>query len=125
MYLNLAQEDVPERIDDWRSRAAGVLSESNKLVNSTFNNTAEKGVDNSLMLLISHMDQNSTSAKSKTKTTDIASFANDNSEMDLLGTFRAMTLNEEPNTCLEFLEMYGAEEPKLAFTSRIKLLCFQ
>ena len=112
LYLNLAQDDVPERVDDWRSKAAGVLRESNKLVYSAVHNTTGKKVDNSIMLLISHMDQSNVSAKDKT-TIDIASFANDNPEMDLLSTFRAMTLNEEPSTCLKFLERYGAEEPKL------------
>ncbi|CAI6620874.1 AEL_HP2_G0040320.mRNA.1.CDS.1 [Saccharomyces cerevisiae] len=112
LYLNLAQNDVPERIDDWRSRATGVLRESNKLVYSAASNNTSKRVDNSIMLLISHMDQSSASAKDKTKI-DIASFANDNPEMDLLSTFRAMTLNEEPSTCLKFLEKYGTEEPKL------------
>ncbi|CAI4050180.1 hypothetical protein SUVZ_13G3630 [Saccharomyces uvarum] len=112
LYLNLAQEDVPERINDWRSRATGVLNESNKLVNSSIASTG-KSVDNSLMLLISHMDKSSPSTKSNIDGIDIASFAHDNSEMDLLSTFRAMTLNDEPDTCLNFLERYGAEEPKI------------
>ncbi|EJS44185.1 pep5p [Saccharomyces arboricola H-6] len=112
LYLSLAKEDVPERINDWRSRATAVLSESNKLVNSS-TTTAGKKVDNSIMLLISHMDQSSSSAVDKTKNQATASFDHENLEMDLLSTFSAMTLNEEPNTCLEFLERYGTEEPKL------------
>ncbi|CAI4048747.1 hypothetical protein SKDZ_13G3570 [Saccharomyces kudriavzevii ZP591] len=112
LYLSLAQEDVPERKNDWRSRATAVLSESNKLVYSSIAATGKR-VDNSIMLLISHMDQNDPSAEDKTTIIDIASFANDNSEMDLLSIFRAMTLNEEPGTCLKFLERYRAEEPKL------------
>lgn len=114
LYLSLATNDVPERQDDWKSRARKILDESNELVNQDSTSTTGKPIDNSLMMLIAHMNQMdiySVGNHSESKEHD--------SELDslqkagLVNTMRSLIFAGETIKCLEFLEAHQETEPYL------------
>ncbi|CCH59178.1 hypothetical protein TBLA_0B03370 [Henningerozyma blattae CBS 6284] len=115
LYLSLVKDD-PQRKDDWHSKAINILKESNKLVISTKNSSQDNKnkkapsqsneMDNSLMMLISHMND-----------VDLFNLSEDASTLtgnkDLESIFRSMILLEEPSKCLQFLIKHCEEEPSL------------
>lgn len=118
LYLSLALDDVPERQADWRLRASTVLAESNKLVSGSDDETSRtslsgKPIDNSLMMLISHMnkiDIYSVDNDSKNEPKDSHSGGK---KASLLNTLRSLIFMDDSYKCLKFLEKYGEQEPYL------------
>ncbi|CAR29727.1 ZYRO0G15642p [Zygosaccharomyces rouxii] len=114
LYLTLANEDVPERQEDWRSRAAKVHNESEKLVTINENATSRttqsnKPIDNSLMMLISHMNQIDIHSPGEGSTAELDKGA----RASLVNTFRSMILTNDPPKCMEYLEKHERQEPYL------------
>ncbi|AQZ17949.1 PEP5 (YMR231W) [Zygosaccharomyces parabailii] len=119
LYLTLANDDIPERQNDWRSRATKVLKESNKLFMASENATAKgsssaKSVDNSLMMLISHMNRIDIHPiqEGDGETKNISEL-DKGSRASLLNTFRFMILTDDPQKCMAFMEAHGSQEPYL------------
>lgn len=119
LYLTLANDDIPERQDDWRSRATNMLKESNLLLMANEDATVKgshsgKPIDNSLMMLISHMNQiDIHSLEDQNSTTKIATELDKGGKASLLSTFRFMVLTDDPQKCMAFLEAHESQEPYL------------
>lgn len=106
LYLTLVKDD-PERKEDWQTKAKNILQESNKMISDRKNASIPSDqVDNSLMLLISHMNE-----------MDWYSLPEDTSSStsngSLEGTFRSMILIEDSKKCFEFFKKHSPTEPKL------------
>lgn len=121
LYLSLAADDIPERQADWRLRANTVLTESNKLVSSADDETSRtslsgKPIDNSLMMLISHMNQIdifSVDNENENEPKDSDSTLNSGKKASLVNTLRSLIFTDDAYKCLKFLEKYGEQEPYL------------
>lgn len=114
LYLSLAANDVPERQEDWKARAQKILEESNLLVTEDSSSTSGKPIDNSLMMLIAHMNQldiYSVGGQGRSEQSD--------AELDsvqkagLVNTMRSLIFAGEAVKCLEFLEAHQDTEPYL------------
>lgn len=118
LYLTLSKEDIAERQKDWKNKASIVLKESNKLVMgediSSHKSSNGKTTDNSLMMLISHMnkvdiflsDPEEGPITSLQDKTSLKTTSGENLETTLLNNFRSLTLTEEPSICMKFFEKY-------------------
>ncbi|SCV01226.1 LANO_0F10748g1_1 [Lachancea nothofagi CBS 11611] len=118
VYLSLAKDDEKSRQNEWREKARLVYQDSIKLVkaSSSTNSTlsgerSNKPVDNSLMMLISQVndidlsqDENEIDVESKTFKYDKA---------DLIYKFESLSLTSDPLVVLKFIEQYGLQEPAL------------
>lgn len=114
LYLTLAKEDVPERQNDWRSRAAKVYNESEKLITvdesiTSRTTQSSKPIDNSLMMLISHMNQIDIHSPGEDSDIELDKGA----KTSLINTFRSMILTDDPIQCVKFLEKHEKQEPYL------------
>ncbi|KAG0671567.1 hypothetical protein C6P45_000399 [Maudiozyma exigua] len=128
LYLRLAEDDTIERKSEWRNKAKNILSESNKLVsescdeNSLSSNT-KKPIDNSLMMLISHMnkvdtfltydDDNSDNLNDLIATKSSSITQDEGALISILNGFRSLTLTEEPNNCMRYFEKYATKDHNL------------
>ncbi|QLG73598.1 hypothetical protein HG535_0F01080 [Zygotorulaspora mrakii] len=119
LYLSLANDDVQERQKDWKSRAKKVLKESNSLVMTneaatTRSGVPSKPVDNSLMMLISHMNEMGIySVATSTENENSSSTLDSGNRANLVNTFRSLTFTDQTAECLQFLEKYEEQEPQL------------
>lgn len=114
LYLTLANEDVSERQEDWRSRAIKVYNESENLIavaETSTSKTAQstKPIDNSLMMLISHMNQIDIHFPGEEYNVHLDKGA----KASLVNTFRSMTLSDDPMKCMDFLGKHERQEPYL------------
>lgn len=114
LYLTLANEDVPERQEDWKSRATRVFNESEKLVTVNQNATMRTGqstkpIDNSLMMLISHMNQ----VDIHSPEDDSTAALDKGTRASLVNTFRSLILTNDSLKCMKFLEEHEHQEPHL------------
>lgn len=122
-YLLLSQDDLVDRRDDWKSKAINIMEESNnitKVLNakpkSPHGENSTKSIDNSLMLLISHMNNIDPYffSKSNGDSIDVENLQLSNiSNKTLLNTFRSMILAGEVSKCLTFLEKFGQKDYEL------------
>lgn len=119
LYLSLANDDIPQRQADWRTRAKKVLKESNVLVlgndaGTTRSSSSVKQIDNSLMMLISHMNELGIySVASQIENGNSNSTLDSSNVPNLVNTFRSLTFTDNTTHCLEFLEKYEEQEPQL------------
>lgn len=121
IYLSLSKEDIPERQNEWRSKAVRVFRESEKLVLSTNDSnksvttkaSASNTVDNSLMMLISHMNDVDLHSIAEKDDDEVHSELSTINKANLTDTFRSMHLTGEVKNCLKFLDKYGEHEPLL------------
>ncbi|SCU97791.1 LADA_0H08306g1_1 [Lachancea dasiensis] len=117
IYLSLAKEDDKSRQNEWKEKARHVYQESTKLVkasrsasSTTSSEKLTKPVDNSLMMLISQVND-----------IDLMHETYDESEQsnlkfdkaDLTYKFESLSLTSGPKTALKFIEQYGEQEPTL------------
>ncbi|SCU83869.1 LAMI_0C05094g1_1 [Lachancea mirantina] len=117
-YLSLTLEDKEERQKEWKEKASKVFKESQKLVSDSKilqggdKLRATSGVDNSLMKLISHVNQ--LSLRQNSTSDDEGEFELEFDEtMNFADTFRSNLLSRSPQYCMFFLEKYGDKEPSL------------
>ena len=109
LYLTLANDDTDDRRKTWKEKAKAVLDQSNKLTTSSENssrnsNNVGNPIDNSLMMLISHLNN-----------IDISSIdeISENNNINVLDKFNNMILTCSPIDCLEFFEQNVEKEEKL------------
>ncbi|CCD27281.1 tethering complex subunit PEP5 NDAI_0K00900 [Naumovozyma dairenensis CBS 421] len=119
LYLSLANDDIEERSSSWAAKAKNVLKESNKLVssvdNATQGSTTNKRIDNSLMMLISHMNGVNPFSLDEEKDDEdnlLYTLMGDSKEA-LLSVFKSMTLTDTPTNCLTFFRTHANKEPDL------------
>ncbi|SCW01174.1 LAFE_0D06722g1_1 [Lachancea fermentati] len=120
IYLSLAKDDAKERRADWKFKAAKVLDESKKLVTAsgaseksvTTGKSHTKAIDNSLMMLISHINDVDLYSTNDSVSKSNAEFANVD-EKNLTDAFRSIILTSDSKTVLRFLEKFGAQENPL------------
>ncbi|CCK72160.1 tethering complex subunit PEP5 KNAG_0J00770 [Huiozyma naganishii CBS 8797] len=113
LYLSLAADDIPERRDDWRKKASLVWRQSNNLVKSSegddkssyVSGNGNKVVDNSLMMLIKHMNQLGDTFEEDEE--------EDEDERNILAIFYSMTLTDGPSKCLNYFKRHCDKEPNL------------
>lgn len=111
LYLSLVEDDVPERREDWKTRADQVLRQSNEL---NTDNSSGKPADNSLMMLVAHMNQKDIYAVgNRNKPYDTDGELDSLQKASLVNTMRSLIFTDEPLKCLEFLEKYEEQEPNL------------
>lgn len=114
LYLSLAKDDVPERQEDWRARASLVLQQSNALASDDSTMSSGKPADNSLMMLVAHMNQLDIYAVGDQNRPDEHSTELDSlQKASLVNTMRSLIFMDESVKCLEFLEKYQDQEPYL------------
>lgn len=113
LYLALAQEDILERQSEWKHKAKNILKQSHELVNShssRLSSNIDKPIDNSLMLLISHMN-NINIEYNEEQDENIDFLINDENNVI---KFNTLTLIEDPLVCLEFFEKFSKKnKPEL------------
>lgn len=110
LYLSLAASDVAERQEDWKLRAERILKLSNELVAADSASTSEKPIDNSLMMLIAHMNELDIYSVGNHATVENSGSAQ---KAGLVNTMRSLIFAGEPLKCLEFLEAHAETEPHL------------
>ncbi|GMM56954.1 tethering complex subunit [Maudiozyma humilis] len=126
IYLTLVHDDIPERQDSWKVKAKHILIESKKMLSSpntdsSSSNSRSNNVDNSLMMLISHMNKvdmflsydEELDATSKDEETSIEYPLMKDESAYLINSFRCLTLTEDPNNSMRFFEKYCEKEPNL------------
>lgn len=106
LYLTLSREDIQERRDEWKNKANQILEQSNNLALKNSENP-KSGVDNSLMVLISHMNDINIS-DIVVSNGEQSSERYDNSIIDRFGE---LILTGDPEDCLKFYEA-NAEKDK-------------
>lgn len=128
LYLRLAENDATERKLEWRNKAKYIINESNKLVSecsdeSSLRSNSKKPIDNSLMMLISHMnevdaflsydDDNSDNLNELTdlKSTNVVN--DEDTSTTILNGFRSLTLTEEPKNSMRYFEKYATKHHNL------------
>ncbi|CAL9731936.1 E3 ubiquitin-protein ligase Pep5p [Monosporozyma unispora] len=99
LYYELSTSDDIERRKDWKLKAEEIWNKSQSLVEEG-EDDADDEVDNSLMMLISHM--NGVHLNDKTNEKDF-----------IVNTFNTMTLIEDPIKCWNFFLSNIDKEPKL------------
>lgn len=108
LYLSLVNSDVAERQEDWIERSRKVLAESQKLVKK---NSESHPVDNSLMTLITHMNEikigDDHNGIHITDTEDLTD------KTAILSKFKSMTLTEPPKLTFKFFCRYRELVPDL------------
>ncbi|CCE64978.1 hypothetical protein TPHA_0J01570 [Tetrapisispora phaffii CBS 4417] len=110
LYLDLSKTDIDERQLQWKNKAMHILEESNKLakkntISSTTLESNSDNADNSLMMLISHMnDIDIYTSTAEPEIRDSAYYINQ---------FQSLIYSESPTKVLDFLEKYGRNEPSL------------
>ncbi|QLQ79501.1 hypothetical protein HG537_0C01480 [Torulaspora globosa] len=114
LYLSLAASDVAERQDDWKIRAERILKLSNELVTEDSASTSGKPIDNSLMMLIAHMNELDIYSVGNHVTTEKSSSGPDSAQKaGLVNTMRSLIFAGEAVKCLGFLETHAETEPYL------------
>ena len=126
LYLTLAHNDVSERQNNWKVKAKRILIESRKMVASTTTDSASNVsksdiVDNSLMMLISHMNKvdmflsydEELGAPSTDDEAPVEYSMVKDQSASLINSFRSLTLTEEPENSMRFFMKYCEEEPSL------------
>ena len=124
LYLTLANEDVPERQADWKKKAVKVLKESErisgKLETTTDNSmgvttglTSSKTYDNSLMMLISHMNRVDMFFSYDEESDEFGggTALDENTETMWLNNFRSLILTEDASVCMKLYEKYQTDDP--------------
>ena len=124
LYLTLANEDVPERQMDWKKKAVKVLKESERISGKLETTTdSSKGVttgsvgsrtyDNSLMMLISHMNRVDMFLSYDEESDEFGggNVLGGNTETMWLNNFRSLTLTEEASVCMKLYEKYQTDDP--------------
>lgn len=114
LYLSLVKDDVPERRNDWKARADQVLRQSNELSADDSTISSGKPADNSLMMLVAHMNQMDIYAVGdRNKPEDHNTELDSLQKASLVNTMRSLIFMDEAVKCLEFLEKYQEQEPYL------------
>lgn len=125
LYLNLSNTDIEERRHDWKSRARKILKQSNELVAlqeaATQASTTNKQFDNSLMMLISHMNKIDPYSMLEEEDGEPMIVGNNPNELDYISLFKFMTLTDSAVNCFKFFQKYSSREPGL---NRIALIFF-
>ncbi|KAM3162517.1 E3 ubiquitin-protein ligase PEP5 [Lachancea thermotolerans] len=118
IYLTLAKDDEKGRQQEWRDKAHTVYKESTKLattsaasVDSSSAGRLNKAVDNSLMMLISQVN-NFEAVLEGDDLQDELEFAKFG-KLDLTYKFRSISLTNDAKTSLKFIEKFGEQEPAL------------
>lgn len=100
LYYELSTSDDIERRNDWKLKAEKIWGKSQSLVSEDIDGTNKNEVDNSLMMLISHMND--------------VHINDETNEKDLIvNTFSTMTLIEDPSKCWDYFLSNIDKEPKL------------
>ncbi|EDO16419.1 hypothetical protein Kpol_1030p29 [Vanderwaltozyma polyspora DSM 70294] len=108
LYLSLARQDAEERRELWKEKAKNILNESMKLTNvsesqSRSSHNIGQPIDNSLMMLISHMNN-----------IDIFELDKNNSTgTEVMEQFNSLILSGSPISCLEFVKNNGKNNEEL------------
>ncbi|AMD18891.1 HBL011Cp [Eremothecium sinecaudum] len=118
VYLSLANSAEEDQKQEWYSKAMGVFKESERLLSNKKASKSQKGLnsyslDNSLMMLIAHInnvDLYSVAEKGSSGDKSESSFL---SKGNLANVFRSMCLTRDAVKCMRFLEKYGKTEPEL------------
>lgn len=111
LYLSLAHDDISERQSEWKQKAKNILKQSHQLVNDHTENSSrnEKPIDNSLMMLISHM--NKIDMEYDEENLKINSLPSDE---DNVKRFTTLSLIEDPLVCFKFFEKWSNKnQPEL------------
>ncbi|SCV04441.1 LAME_0H18448g1_1 [Lachancea meyersii CBS 8951] len=118
VYLSLAKDDVKSRQTEWKEKAHAVYQESVKLVKRSQSTNgmmpsekAAKTVDNSLMMLISQVNDIDLSEEEDDSTSINQKHKFD--KADLTYKFEALSSTSDAKTALQFIERYGEQEPNL------------
>ena len=99
LYYYLSKTDEDTRRDDWRRKAENILKKSDVLKKQN-DPDLNNEVDNSLMLLISHMN-------------GVHINNNENEKNPILETFDTMILIEKPSECWTYFLSHVDKEPQL------------
>ncbi|AET38185.1 tethering complex subunit PEP5 Ecym_2458 [Eremothecium cymbalariae DBVPG len=118
VYLSLAQTADNKHKEEWHSKAMGVFKESERLVAGSKSSESSKvsgnvAFDNSLMVLISHINNVDLYSIADYEASDGKSETTSLNKTNLSTTFRSMCLTKDSLKCMNFLEKYGRTEPEL------------
>ncbi|SCU85120.1 LAFA_0D13982g1_1 [Lachancea sp. 'fantastica'] len=118
VYLSLAKEDIKSRQTEWKEKARAVYHQSVQLVRgsqsmggTSSSDKTTKPVDNSLMMLISQINDIDLSQEEDEYSFDDSKLKFD--KADLVYKFEALCSTSDAKTALQFIERYGDQEPEL------------
>ncbi|CEP60632.1 tethering complex subunit PEP5 LALA0_S01e15412g [Lachancea lanzarotensis] len=118
VYLSLAKDDIKSRQKEWKEKARAVYQQSVQLIRASQSTNGTlasdkpiKPVDNSLMMLISQINEIDLPQEEDELSPKGPKLAFD--KADLVYKFEALCSTNDAKTALQFIERYGGQEPEL------------
>ncbi|KAL3237686.1 tethering complex subunit PEP5 RNJ42_00673 [Nakaseomyces bracarensis] len=111
LYLSLANEDVQERKAEWKRKANQIYEESNTLLarRSKESKDLRSDVDNSLMMLISHMNN----VKITERVNNGKGSSSEKYDTSIIDQFRELIITGDALDCFSFYEANAEKEKEL------------